>query len=258
MRESDWSSDVCSSDLKKRGGVLSVSLQPLEISGDTDYENVNLIPGSYIKLEVSDTGIGIEKEALKRIFEPYYTTKPPGEGTGLGLAVVHGIVTRLRGDIQVRSEPDIGSTFRVYLPVASSILKTNINETVAILPTGTEHILVVDDDLPIADITARKLEKLGYRVTMLTDSVDALYHFEHDPELFDLVITDMTMPNMTGEELAINILKLRPGKKIILCTGFSDLINEEKAKQIGISAYIMKPVVMEALAITVRKVLDER
>lgn len=243
--------------MKKRGGVLSVSLQPLEKSVDTDDVNVNLTPGSYVTLSVTDTGIGIEKDAIKRIFDPYYTTKTQGEGTGLGLAVVHGIVTRLNGDIQVQSEPDIGSTFRAYLPVASTGLKGNIDDTAVILPTGTERILVVDDDLPIADITARKLEKLGYSVTKLTDSIDALHKVEHDPDIFDLIITDMTMPNMNGEELAKNILSLRPNKKIILSTGFSDLLNEEKARQMGIRAYIMKPVVMETLAVTVRKVLDE-
>lgn len=242
--------------MRKRGGVLSVSLQPLTVTGDPNDINVNLAPGSYVKIEISDTGIGMEKDVLKRIFEPYYTTKTHGEGTGLGLAVVHGIVTRLNGDIQVQSEPDIGSTFSISLPIVSSVLKVNIDNKAVTLPTGAEHILVVDDDLYIADITARKLEKLGYRVTKLTGSIDALRQFEHDPDLFDLIITDMTMPNMTGEELAGNILALRPDKKIILCTGFSELINEEKARQIGIRAYIMKPVVMETLAITVRKVLD--
>jgi len=243
--------------MKKRGGVLSVSLQPLIITGESDDININLTPGSYLKIEVSDTGIGIEKEALKRIFDPYYTTKNQGEGTGLGLSVVHGIVTSLNGDIQVYSEPDIGSKFRVYLPVVSSGFKGNTHDTAATLPTGTEYIMVVDDDILIADITARKLEKLGYSVTKLTGSIDALHQFEHDPDLFDLIITDMTMPNMTGEELATNILRLRPAKKIILCTGYSDLINNEKARQLGIRAYIMKPVVMDTLAVTVRNVLDE-
>ncbi|MBN1903580.1 MAG: response regulator [Deltaproteobacteria bacterium] len=244
--------------MKKIGGVLSVSLQPLEISVDINDVYINLTPGSYVTLAVTDTGIGIEKDAIKRIFDPYYTTKTQGEGTGLGLAVVHGIITRLNGDIQVQSEPDIGSTFRVYLPVVSSGFKGNIDDTPVTLPTGKEHILVVDDDLPIADITARKLEKLGYSVTKLTDSIDALHKVEHDPDIFDLIITDMTMPNMNGEELAKSILRLRPNQKIILSTGFSDLINEEKARQMGIRAYIMKPVVMETLAVTVRKVLDER
>ncbi len=243
--------------MKKRGGVLGVSLQPLTITGEHDDINVDLAPGSYIKLEISDTGIGIEKEAVKKIFDPYYTTKTPGEGTGLGLAVVHGIVTRLNGEIKVCSEPDIGSTFSIYLPVVSSGSKSNIDNTSLTLPTGTERILVVDDDLPIADITARKLEKLGYSVTKFTGSIDALHQVEHEPDFFDLIITDMTMPNMTGEELTKNILRLRPGKKIILCTGFSDLINEEKARQMGIKAFIMKPIVMETLAVTVRKVLDE-
>ncbi len=242
--------------MKKRGGVLGVSLQPVTITGEPHDINVNLKPGSYLSLEISDTGIGIEKDALKRIFEPYYTTKTQGEGTGLGLAVVHGIVTRLNGDIQVHSEPDIGSTFSVYLPVVPSGSNKNIDNTSATLLTGTEHILVVDDDLPIADITARKLEKLGYRVTKITDSVDAMRQLENEPDRFDLIITDMTMPNMTGEELAKNILRVRPNKKIILSTGFSDLINEERARQIGIRAFIMKPVVMETLAVTVRKVLD--
>lgn len=242
--------------MRKRGGVLGVSLQPVTITGANDYISGNLTPGSYLKIEISDTGIGIEKNAIKRIFEPYYTTKRQGEGTGLGLAIVHGIVMRLNGEIQVDSEPDIGSTFRVYLPVVSSGQKLNNDDTAATLPVGKERIMVVDDDLNIADITARKLEKLGYSVTKFNDSIDALREFEHDPDNFDLIITDMTMPNMTGEELATNIFGLRPDKKIILCTGFSELINEERAREMGISAYIMKPVVMETLAVTVRKVLD--
>lgn len=242
--------------MRKRGGVLGVSLQPVTITGEHDDINVNLMPGSYVRIEISDTGIGIEKDALKRIFEPYYTTKTQGEGTGLGLAVVHGIVSRLNGDIQVQSETGIGSTFSISLPVVSSGFKGKTEDISLALPTGSEHILVVDDDLLIADITARKLEKLGYRVTKLTDSMETLHQFEHEPDTFDLIITDMTMPNMTGEELAKNILSKRPDKKIILCTGFSDLINEERARQMGIKAYIMKPVVMETLAVTVRRVLD--
>ena len=242
--------------MRQTGGVLGVVLQPVELDGDTADTKLLRGPGPYIKLEISDTGVGIPKGIQKRIFEPYYTTKPKGEGTGLGLAVVHGIVTRLNGYIDVYSELNTGTTFRVYLPVAASIHEPVEKEDEAVLPGGNEKILIIDDDRAVSDITARKLEKLGYKVTRMTDSLEALERFRNAPDQFDLVITDMTMPNMTGEELAKNILKVRPDMKIILSTGFSDLITEEKAMAIGIKCYIMKPVVMKDLAETVRRILD--
>lgn len=242
--------------MRETGGVLGVSLQPVELTKRIADNRVKLEPGAYVRLEISDTGTGIAKDVQKRIFEPYYTTKTIGEGTGLGLAVVHGIVSGLKGSITLYSELNLGTAFRIYLPVVPPGPENDKKKTDAALPTGNENILIVDDDRAIAEITSRKLEKLGYNVTTFINSAYALQQFRNGPDMFDLIITDMTMPDMTGEELARNVLKVRPDMKIILSTGFSELINEEKAGAIGIKGYIMKPVAMDDMAIKVRNVLD--
>lgn len=242
--------------MRETGGVLGVSLKSVELTQDIVDNTINLSPGRYIRLEISDTGSGIPKEVQDRIFEPYYTTKPKGEGTGLGLAVAHGIITNLNGDITLYSEVNSGTTFRIYLPVVTSASESMQKKTTPVLPTGDERILLVDDDPTIAQLITKILIKLGYNVTTFTNSADAMQKFYQLPDAFDLIITDMTMPYMTGAELSKNILKIRPDMKIIMCTGFSDLINEDKAKAIGICDYIMKPVVKNNLAVVVRKVLD--
>jgi CheY-like chemotaxis protein len=193
---------------------------------------------------------------IDKIFEPYFTTKKTGEGTGLGLALVHGIVETYGGEMIVESTPGNGTVFTVYLPIAR---EQNVPLTYRSdeLPTGQESILFVDDEVSIVKIASRILGQLGYSVTIRTSSIDALELFKVNPGAFDLVISDVTMPLMTGDQLAEKILEIRANIPIILCTGFSKKLSEEKALAIGIKAFATKPIVKEDLAIKVRKVLDD-
>jgi len=241
--------------MRKAGGVLELTLTQAAIGADD--ADLDLAPGSYLKLTVSDTGEGIDHVVIQRIFDPYFSTKAPGEGTGMGLAVVHGIVKSHGGDIKVLSELGKGTVFHVYLPLLDKI-RPDETGTVPIrpAPTGTEHVLLVDDEENIVLMTQQMLMRLGYQVTSRTGSVEALEAFRANPEAFDLVITDMTMPNMTGVELASRIKSIKPDIPIITCSGFSEMMDEDKAKNIGIAAYIMKPILKAELAGIVRKVLD--
>jgi len=245
--------------MRESGGVLGVELSRIEIMKEDDkVTGLHLAPGSYIKLVVSDTGHGMDRALMARIFEPYFTTRKKGEGTGMGLALVHGIVKDHDGHITVYSESGKGSSFHVYLPrIESGAIESEpvIGED---LPRGNERVLVVDDEQIIVQITERMLKGLGYQVTAVTSGSEALQYFQMRPEEVDLVITDMTMPQITGAQLAQKLLAVKPDLPIILCTGFSELINEKKAKAIGIREYIMKPVVIQELAAVVRKVLDKR
>ena len=241
--------------MEKGGGTLEVNLKDVAIDGGMQWENLNLKSGNYIELKVSDTGTGIAPEIRDSIFEPYFTTKGPGEGTGMGLAVVHGIVESYGGQITVDSSLGEGTVFAIYLPTIkkSSADRIHVPEK---FPTGTERILFVDDEATIARMTGQVLERLGYRVTMRTSSTEALELFRIKPNEFDLVITDMTMPNMTGDKLAAALMEIRPDIPIILCTGYSKKISDETASAIGIKAFAYKPMVKAELAKTVRKVLD--
>jgi PAS domain S-box-containing protein len=238
--------------IQEKGGILEVSLADIEI----DARDADLLPGTYLKLTVSDTGEGMTSEVMGRIFEPYFTTKGKGEGTGMGLAVVHGIVKSCGGTIRVYSKPGNGSTFHVYLPVKKTKANAEVSVEVS-LPTGTERILFIDDEQSVVNMGKQLLESLGYNVVTRTSSVEALEAFRVQSDSFDLVITDMTMPNMTGEKLAIEIMKVRPDIPVILCTGFSPVITEEKAKALGIRAFIMKPILRDKIAVKIRDVLDE-
>ena len=244
--------------MRETGGTLGVSLTEVEISADDYVTELHLKPGTYLRLEVSDTGCGMPHSLLERIFEPYFTTKAKGEGTGLGLSMVHGIVTSLGGHITVYSEPDKGTTFHVYLPKCME--NKGMGQTAATaapLPRGNEHILVVDDETVVAELMQKTLGGLGYRVSTCIDSRQALKQFEAQPATFDLVITDMTMPHLNGAELSQQLLAIRPGLPIILCTGFSEIINEEKAWALGIRRLLMKPVLRDELARVLRQVLDQ-
>ena len=243
--------------MKKEGGVLAISLGEVIVNKEDVGSKIRLGPGRYIKLEVSDTGVGIEKDILVNIFEPYFTTKEKGEGTGLGLAVTHGIVASLSGEITVYSEPSKGTSFNVYLPVVDDKGLEAQKETEQPLPTGNEHILLVDDDKEIVNINKVILKKLGYRVTALSSSLETLQAFSRSPESFDLVLTDMTMPEMTGADLAREVLAVRHTTPIVICTGYSELINQKKARDMGISDYVMKPVNAKNLALTIRNALDK-
>lgn len=240
--------------MREKGGALKVSLVQEDLDSEATAKYSDLNPGPYLKLTVSDTGSGIDDETMQKIFEPYFTTKGPGEGTGMGLALIHGIVKSYAGDITVESEPGKGTTFNVYIPRVEADVSP-VEEPSVQIPRGTESILFVDDEKVTVDAIQPMLENLGYKVTARTSSIEALEAFKNDPNGFDIVITDMTMPNMTGKDLAKEIISIRSDIPIILCTGFSEQIDEEKAKEMGIS-FVMKPIVLSQIANTIRKVLD--
>jgi len=245
--------------MRNHGGVLGIALTSIDM--DANYANgvIGFQPGKYLKLEISDTGSGIKPEFIGKVFEPYFTTKKKGEGTGLGLSVVHGIVNKHGGQITVYSEPGEGTTFKIYFPMLDlDGVDSNIDnpDKKVKLPHGTERLLVVDDEDVIINLNSLILKKLGYQVTGLTSSNEALQLFTKQPDAFDLVITDMTMPELTGLDLARGILALRPDIPIILCSGFSEIVNDKSAKELGIKEYLMKPIERKKLAMAVRKALD--
>jgi two-component system, cell cycle sensor histidine kinase and response regulator CckA len=199
----------------------------------------------------------MEQKIMERIFDPYFTTMKKGEGTGLGLSVVHGIVKNHDGAIFVESKPGEGAVFHVFLPVVEREENTEITKS-ADMPKGNERLLFVDDEPATATVIKTVLERLGYTVEIRTNSLEALEVFRADPHGVDLVITDMTMPHMTGKELASQILRIRQDVPVILCSGFSEQMDEEKAAKLGIRAFVMKPVVRSELAQIIRKVLDHK
>jgi two-component system cell cycle sensor histidine kinase/response regulator CckA len=241
--------------MSETGGVMLVDVDT--VSFDESTENINLTPGNYARITVSDTGTGINKDHLEKIFEPYFTTKAVGEGSGLGLSVVHGIIKSHKGDIAVYSEPGKGTKSHVYLPLSEQqsieLPDTNTDP----LPRGTERILLVDDEPSIVKMQQRSLERLGYKVTIKTSSVDTLETFCATPDKYDLVITDMTMPDMTGDKLADEIKKIRHDVPVILCTGFSDKIKIRTGPDLQIDEFISKPIDQKKLAKIIRKLLDK-
>ena len=240
--------------MRETGGVLSIALSHTAFDDILDSPHPDLEAGPYLCLTVSDTGHGIDSAVMERIFDPYFTTKGVGEGTGLGLSVVQGIVRTYGGAITVHSEPGKGTTFNVFLPKMEQQVPVQAESRDA-LPTGAERILFVDDEETLAELGRETLESLGYTVLATTDSREALETFRADPHRFDLVITDMTMPSLRGEELARELLAIRPGMPIILCTGFSELIDETRAREMGISEFVMKPYTVANFADTIRKAL---
>lgn len=242
--------------MQENGGILGVRLSQITLEDDSKIPGSELAAGNYLLLEVSDTGCGIKQKTLAHIFDPYFTTKKKGEGTGLGLAVVHGIIKSYQGDITVYSELDKGTNFHVYLPSIEE--PPSLPETLCPIPipTGTEHLLVVDDEKMITTMLQSILLSLGYEVTVFNNSLEALARIEATPMLFELLITDMTMPHLTGVELARKALIIRPDLPVILCTGFSDLTTKEAVQDLGIQAYMMKPISVRELAQTVRELLD--
>ncbi|MBN1106567.1 MAG: PAS domain S-box protein [Deltaproteobacteria bacterium] len=241
--------------MREKGGVLEVGFANESLDSASAASIPGSHPGCYLTLRVVDTGNGMSPEVMEHVFEPYFTTKEKGEGTGLGLAVVHGIVASLGGTVSVESEPGKGSAFHVYLPAVEREAPSSIQSGVS-LPGGTERILLVDDEKAMVDAMKPMLEHLGYRVTARTSSVEALELFQSDPSRFDLLLTDQTMPNLTGTDLAIEVQKIKPGIPILLCSGFSDLVNEEEAKAMGIGGYVMKPIVRKEIAGAIRRVID--
>ena len=241
--------------MRARGGTLAIALDAIDDPAPWRVEHPELTAPAYVRLTVSDSGHGISEQIIDRIFDPFFTTKEHTEGTGMGLAVAHGIVKSHKGMITVESRSGEGTTFTVLLPQIVSP-ESGRSQASGSLQTGSESILFVDDEAMLVDLSSQLLKRLGYSVTACTSSLEALSRFRAAPAEFDLVITDMTMPQMTGKELATEMLAIRPGLPIILCTGFSEIITEEAAKQAGIQAFIMKPIIMKELADTIRKVLE--
>ena len=239
--------------MREHSGVLKVTLKNVEF-GNQD-AGLDITPGRYVKLTVSDTGHGIEPEIMDRIFDPYFTTKEMGQG--MGLSVVHGIVKSCHGIITVHSGPEKGSVFEVLLPVIEAETELNV-EKPDTLPTGTERILFVDDEPSLVNMVRQILERLGYQIETKRNPIEALELFRSRPDQFDLVITDMTMPEMTGQKLVKEILNIRPDMPIILCTGYSEKITKEKAGELGINTLVFKPFAVRDFTLTVRKVLDEK
>jgi CheY-like chemotaxis protein len=241
--------------MDEEGGILRVELAKVDINAEDLKTEPNLKPGPYVQLTVQDTGTGINERYLDRIFDPYFTTKDVGKGSGLGLAVVIGIVKRHEGMVKVKSKLGEGTTFTVFFPIINekAPLSTEDNSP---LPIGIEKILMVDDEESIVDLTQKHAERLGYRVTTQTDSKAALELFRAQPDAFDLIITDQTMPGLTGENLANEVMKIRPDIPIIICTGYSSQMDAERASAVGFKAFIMKPVEKRELANTIRQVLD--
>jgi PAS domain S-box-containing protein len=237
------------------GGIIEVTLENCELDEDRATQYPGLQPGRYARLIVRDTGQGIVPKNIDHIFDPYFTTKDVGKGTGMGLAVVHGIVKEHNGVITAQSTPGKGTTFDLLFPAVTKepVVEIGADED---LPAGYERILLIDDEEPIVRLGRQRLEKLGYSVEAITNPMEALAIFKSTPDAFDLAITDMTMPNMTGDRLAQELLKIRPDIPIIICTGFSEKMSPVKARQLGIKAFLMKPVEKIDLAQTVRKVLD--
>jgi CheY-like chemotaxis protein len=240
--------------MQEKGGSLDIELSDHSASlsnGDPP----GIAPGHYVKLTVHDTGIGISADIMEKIFDPFFTTKKVGEGTGLGLSVVHGIVKQHDGSITVISEPGRGSTFFVYFPRITGGPHADALRDDEI-PTGSERILFVDDEEALVEMGEDILAELGYEVTSRMNGREALELLKLDPSRFDLVITDQTMPEMTGVELAKEVLGLRPGMPIIMCTGFSYVVDADKAMAAGIKAFAMKPLTKREIAKTVREALD--
>ncbi|MEA1968721.1 MAG: cache domain-containing protein [Thermodesulfobacteriota bacterium] len=242
--------------MEETGGEMTITLREIQVDG-YDLVTPDMEPGSYVCLTVTDTGIGMDKVIIEKIFDPFFTTKEQGKGTGMGLSTVHGIVKSMGGVVQVYSEPGKGSNFHVYFPVEKSSFKELKTRNKEIIQGGAEKILLVDDEEAIVTMEREMLEQLGYQVTSRTSSIEALKAFRAKPDKFDLVITDMAMPNMPGDKLAVELTRIRPDIPILLCTGFSETMSEEKAASLGIKGFLFKPIVMKDLAQKIREVLDE-
>ena len=242
--------------VEDKNGFINIELKEITLK-DNELPDSALQPGKYVRLSVSDNGIGMSQNTIHNIFEPYFTTKEQGKGTGLGLAVVFGIVKEYSGDIKVYSEVGKGTIFSIYLPLMKKTSDRIVIDRESETAVGTEKILLVDDEVSVAKLESKMLSRLGYLVTVETKSIDALKVFRSNSDFYDLVISDMTMPDMTGDQLAKEILSIKSDTPIIICTGFSERINKKRAEDIGVSGFLMKPVVKSEMAQMVRKVLDE-
>ena len=238
--------------MEETGGTMTIRLE--NVMGDTHGLSR---PGHYVCLSVGDTGTGMAPETRDKIFDPYFTTKPKGKGTGLGLSMVHGIVKKYRGEIQLTSSPGQGSRFRIFFPAIDKETESKAVKARAALPVGTERILLVDDEEQVLKLEMEILSRLGYEVIAETSSKRALDLVRENPDRFDLMISDMTMPEMTGDLLTRAISEAAPDLPVVICTGFSERIDEARAQSLGVKRVILKPIAKSDLAETVRTVLDE-
>jgi PAS domain S-box-containing protein len=248
--------------MEDTGGELKVTLKEVELEKD-DLANPGMEPGMYAFLTISDQGAGMDRDLIKKIFDPFFTTKGKEKGTGMGLSVVHGIVKTMKGEIQVYSEPGIGTEFKIYFPMEKHSFskknheKNHGNENEIAVQGGREKILLVDDEESILIMEKSLLMRLGYQVTSYGSSLEALEYFRSNPAQFDLVISDMAMPGLPGDKLSVELLKISPDTPILLCTGFSDGLSEEKTASLGIRGFLIKPIAMKDLARKIREVLKK-
>ena len=241
--------------MQQSGGILDIELSNVNVGPESPLVDQGLAPGEYARLAVRDTGTGIKPDVMKRVFEPFFTTKGAGQGTGMGLAVVYGLAKSLGGTVTVESEPEKGSVFQVYLPtmiIGKQATPSKENRNLR----GHERILFVDDEDMLTTLNAERLKNLGYDVTTATDSREALRIFEAEPDRFDLIITDYTMPHLTGIDLAGQLLRVRGDIPVILCTGYSEVISSETAKEAGVKEFLIKPLTKQEMAEAIRRVLD--
>ncbi len=242
--------------MEENGGRMCVKLEDITL-GIHDLKGFTISPGRYLRFSIEDSGHGIDRETMANIFDPYFTTKPRGKGTGLGLSTVHSIIAGYGGDIRVYSEVGKGTIFNIYLPVVEVVEeKSSQPATPQSLAIGDEYILLVDDEKSIAEVTKGMLERLGYRVTTRTSSYDALDAFRSLSNEIDLLITDLSMPQLTGLQLLNEVKSIRPDIKVIICTGFSEQFKSGKTVSSGVDAFLNKPVLLADLAHCVRSVLD--
>ncbi|SDU36192.1 response regulator [Desulfobacula phenolica] len=242
--------------MQDSGGILSVILKERPFTA-SPLSGRNISPKRFVCLTIKDTGVGMDKSILNKIFDPYFTTKGLNKGTGLGLSVVHGIVKKLKGEIIVNSIPGKGTVFDIYLPVYQKESTDTLEFPKQALPKGEERILLVDDEAPVIKIETQMLERLGYHVISKKNSYEALSLFSSQPDNFDVIITDMTMPGLTGKQLSQKILDINPNIPIIMCTGFSDKIDQNSAEKMGIKALLKKPILLSDLAYTVKNILKK-
>ena len=240
----------------QKAGLLEIEVKNTDIGLEQKNDLISLQEGSYVRISVKDSGYGMTPDVIERIFDPYFTTKEKGVGTGLGLAVVHGIVRKSGGAIKVESEPGKGTTFHIYLPKAETYTPIKAEEPTTVL-RGSEKILFVDDEKMLVAAGQKALQHLGYTVVSRTSPIEALELFKAKTNHFDLVITDQTMPGMTGDVLARELMRIRPDLPVIICTGYSQTVDEKKAEQAGIKALVMKPILINELANAIRMALDK-
>lgn len=244
--------------MRDQAGTLEISLQEVTVETARPLESGELAPGRYVKLVVEDTGHGIDPSIRHRIFDPYFTTKPTASSSGLGLSTVHGVVMNCNGALCVDSVPGQGTRFEIYLPAAEASMKRSEPEMERSVPGGSGKILFVDDEPALAEVGKLMLERLGYQVVSTTDPLEALKIFTEDPQRFDAVVTDMTMPQMTGVELARKLMERRPDIPIMLCTGYSEHVDKERAERLGIRGFMMKPCTLRAYGDMVHRILGNQ